>query len=78
MTYKLAVSCSFENAEAREPDSAQAAKEKVMLYTIAVVLLIVWLLGFVSGYTFGALIHVLPLIALALLLARFLSGRRVV
>ena len=78
MTYDVGASCSFENAGAREPDSAQAAKEKVMLYTIAVVLLIVWLLGFVSGYTFGALIHVLPLIALALLLAQFLSGRRVV
>ena len=48
-----------------------------MLYTIAVVLLILWLLGLVSGYTIGAFIHVLLVIALVLLLVQFLSGRRV-
>ena len=62
----------------RELHSAQAAKEKAMLYTIAVVLLILWLLGFVSGYTIGAFIHVLLVIALVLLLVQFVSGRRVV
>ena len=49
-----------------------------MLYTIAVVLLILWLLGLVSGYTIGAFIHVLLVIALVLLLVQFVSGRRVV
>ena len=49
-----------------------------MLYTIAVVLLILWLLGLVSGYTVGAFIHALLVIALALVLVQFLSGRRVV
>lgn len=49
-----------------------------MLYTIAVVLIILWLLGLVSGYTIGAFIHVLLVIALVLVLAQFLSGRRVV
>ena len=49
-----------------------------MLYTIAVVLLILWLLGFVSGYTIGAFIHVLLVIALVLLVVQFMSGRRVV
>jgi hypothetical protein len=68
----------LENAAVREPDSAQAAKEKAMLYTIAVVLLILWLLGFLSGYTIGAFIHVLLVIALVLLLVQFLSGRRAV
>jgi hypothetical protein len=53
-------------------------REKVMLYTIAVILLILWLLGFVSGYTIGAFIHVLLVIALVLLLVQFVSGRRVV
>ena len=48
-----------------------------MLYTIAVVLIIMWLLGLVSGYTIGAFIHVLLVIALVLLLVQFLSGRRV-
>lgn len=49
-----------------------------MLYTIAVILLILWLLGLVTGYTVGAFIHVLLVIALVLLLVQFMSGRRVV
>ena len=49
-----------------------------MLYTIAAVLLVLWLLGLVSGYTIGAFIHVLLVIALVLLLVQLLSGRRVV
>ena len=49
-----------------------------MLYTIAVILLILWLLGLVSGYTIGAFIHVLLVVALVLLLVQFVSGRRVV
>jgi hypothetical protein len=68
----------LENAEVRAPDSAQTPKEEAMLYTLAVVLLILWLLGFVSGYTMGAIIHVLLVVALVLVLVQFLSGRRVV
>lgn len=49
-----------------------------MLYTLAVILLILWLLGFVSGYTIGAFIHVLLVIAVVLLLVGVVSGRRVV
>jgi Family of unknown function (DUF5670) len=49
-----------------------------MLYTIAVILLVLWLLGLVSGYTIGAFIHVLLVIAVVLLLVGFVSGRRVV
>jgi hypothetical protein len=52
--------------------------EGVMLYTIAVILLILWLLGFVSGYTIGAFIHVLLVVAIVLFLVGLLSGRRVV
>ena len=47
-----------------------------MLYTIAVILLILWLLGFVSGYTIGSFIHVLLVVAIVLFLAGLLSGRR--
>jgi hypothetical protein len=54
------------------------AEEKAMLYTIAVGLLILWLLGLVTGYTIGAFIHVLLVIALVLLLVQFVSGRRLV
>jgi len=47
-----------------------------VLYTFAVVLLILWLLGMVSGYTVGAFIHVLLVIAIVLLLVQLISGRR--
>lgn len=47
-----------------------------VLYTIAVVLLILWLLGLVSGYTIGAFIHVLLVIAVVLFLAGLVSRRR--
>jgi hypothetical protein len=47
-----------------------------MLWTIFVVLLILWLLGMVSGYTIGGFIHILLLIALAVVLIRVIQGRR--
>jgi hypothetical protein len=47
-----------------------------MLYTIAVILLIMWLLGLVSGYTIGAFIHVLLVVAIVMFLVGLLSGRR--
>jgi hypothetical protein len=47
-----------------------------MLYTIAVVLLIAWLLGFVGVYTVGAFIHVLLVVAIVLFVVGLLSGRR--
>ena len=46
-----------------------------MLYTIAVVLIILWLLGLVSSYTMGGLIHVLLVIAIVVVLLRVISGR---
>ena len=49
-----------------------------MLYTIAVILLVLWLLGLVSGYTIGAFIHVLLVIAVVLFVVGLVSGRRVV
>ncbi len=47
-----------------------------MLETIAVILIILWLLGMVSGYTIGAFIHVLLVIAVVLLLVQLITGRR--
>jgi hypothetical protein len=47
-----------------------------MLYTLAVVLIILWLLGLVTSYTMGGVIHVLLVIALVLVLVNFISGRR--
>ncbi len=47
-----------------------------MLYTIAVVLLILWLLGLVSSYTLGGFIHILLVIAIVMVLVNLISGRR--
>ena len=47
-----------------------------MLYTIAVVLIILWLLGLVTGYTIGSFIHVLLVIAVVMILINLISGRR--
>lgn len=47
-----------------------------MLYTIAVVLLILWLLGLVSAYTMGGFIHVLLVVAVVVILLRVISGRQ--
>ena len=49
-----------------------------MLYTIAVILLVLWLLGLVGGYAIGAFVHVLLVVAVVLLLVQLLSGRRLV
>ena len=48
-----------------------------MLYTIAVILLIAWLLGFAGLYTIGAFVHVLLVVAIVLVLVALLRGRRV-
>ncbi|MDP1931229.1 MAG: lmo0937 family membrane protein [Gammaproteobacteria bacterium] len=47
-----------------------------MLETVAVVLLILWVLGLVSSYTMGGLIHVLLVIAVVVILLRVIQGRR--
>ena len=49
-----------------------------MLYTIAMVLIILWLLGLVTGTTIGGLIHVLLVIAIIIVLLRVISGRRAI
>ena len=48
-----------------------------MLYTLAVVLVILWLLGLVSSVTMGGLIHVLLVIAVVVVLLQVISGRRI-
>ena len=49
-----------------------------MLWTIAVVLMILWLLGLMTSYTLGGLVHLLLVIALVVVVIRLLQGRRVV
>jgi hypothetical protein len=48
-----------------------------MLWTIAVILLILWALGLVTGYTIGNFIHILLVIAIIVILVRVIQGRRV-
>jgi hypothetical protein len=47
-----------------------------MLYTIAVVMLVLWLLGLVSSYTMGGFIHVLLVVAIVMVLVSIISGRK--
>jgi len=47
-----------------------------MLYTIAIVLIVLWLLGLVTGYTMGAFIHILLVVAIVMILVNIISGRR--
>ena len=48
-----------------------------MLYTIAVILLVLWAVGLVSGTTIGGFVHVLLVIAVIMVLVQLISGRRV-
>jgi hypothetical protein len=48
-----------------------------MLYTIAIVLLVLWALGLVSAYTMGGFIHILLVFALVVLLVQIIQGRRI-
>jgi len=48
-----------------------------MLYTLALILIIAWLLGLVSSYTMGGFIHILLVVAIVLLLVRVIQGKQV-
>ena len=48
-----------------------------MLYTVAVVLVILWLLGLVTSYTLGGFIHILLVIAIVVILFSVISGRKI-
>jgi hypothetical protein len=52
-------------------------RRSTMLETIAIVLIVLWLLGFVSSYTMGGFIHALLVIAIVMILVRVIQGRRV-
>jgi Family of unknown function (DUF5670) len=55
---------------------AAQIKELTMLWTVFVVLLVLWLLGLVSSYTLGGFIHILLVLALVVLVINLVSGRR--
>jgi len=52
-------------------------KKSNMLWTILVILLILWLLGLLTGYTMGGVIHILLVIAIIVLVVRLIQGRKI-
>jgi uncharacterized membrane protein YjdF len=65
------------NSVERRAARTTAPRRRHMLETIAIILIVLWLLGMVSGYTLGNFIYVLLVIAIVLFLVRLISGRRV-
>jgi hypothetical protein len=64
-------------AKAHQPAAVEANRKKLfMLYTIAVVLLVLWLLGMVTSASMGGFIHVLLVIAVVMVLVNLIAGRR--
>jgi hypothetical protein len=59
-----------------EGSKVQPTERKIMLYTLAVVLIVLWLLGMVTSYTIGGFIHILLAIAIIMILVNLISGRR--
>jgi hypothetical protein len=49
-----------------------------MLWTIFVVLMVLWLLGFITGYTMGGFIHILLVVAIVVVLIRVIQGRKII
>jgi hypothetical protein len=58
-------------------ESGENRKELYMLWTVAVVLLILWALGLITGFTVSGFIHVLLVIAIVAVLIRVIQGRRI-
>jgi uncharacterized membrane protein len=50
-------------------------KDVIMLYTIAIILLILWVLGLVTSYTVGGFLHILLVVAVIMILVKLISGR---
>jgi hypothetical protein len=67
---------SSVNDPGKNRSSAKLSKEDHMLWTIAVILIVLWLLGLVSGYTMGNFIHILLVIAIIIVLVRVIQGRK--
>jgi predicted ferric reductase len=66
------------SVECRKPElnKTKYKLKEYMLYTIAVVLIVLWLLGLVTSYTMGGFIHILLVIAIIMILVNLLSGRK--
>jgi hypothetical protein len=58
-------------------ETNQKKKEQTMLWTITIVLVILWVLGLVSSYTMGGFIHILLVVAVISVIIRIIQGRRI-
>lgn len=68
---------ALETTSAVGPSNCNQGKKGLdMLYTLAVVLIVLWLLGIVSSYTMSGFIHILLVIAIVLVLVRIISGKK--
>ena len=76
-TFSLEVPAKINRPGARSLESA-LERSKKMLWTIFVILLVLWVLGLVSSYTLGGFIHLLLVLAVVVLLIRLIQGRRIV
>jgi hypothetical protein len=81
---RIETNLALENAKpvkskkqsARSRRSPENGKEPDMLWTVGVILLVLWALGLVSGYTMGGIIHLLLVIALIVVAIQVIQGRR--
>jgi len=69
--------CRLRHPQVQSRLAAVAQQKSPMLYTFAVVMILLWLLGFLSSYTMGGFVHILLLVALVMVLVRLISGRKV-
>ncbi len=60
-----------------QPRRPGGATENRMLYTLAIILLILWLVGLVTSYTAGGLLHILLVVAIVMVVIQLFSGRRI-
>jgi hypothetical protein len=63
------------NLPLKSPSGQTTTKANDMLYTIAVVLIILWLLGLVTAFTLGGFIHILLVLAIIMIVINLISGR---
>jgi hypothetical protein len=76
LAFGLRLAISSSGALAR-PTELRKVLDK-MLFTIAIVLIVLWALGLVSAYTMGGFIHILLILAIAIFLIRLMQGRRAI
>ena len=75
-TLKISVPRKRNASSSFEDTYNLTERNNSMLWTIFVILLVLWLLGFVSSYTLGGFIHILLVIAIVVLIIQLISGRR--